>query len=313
MSRTSRFLVLVSLASVVLAALQGRYHVLDRLTWRRRALPREQSGEAVSDESHPSRFDWTAADSDGTEIEAALRSEGIDLVSRRFADSAARASMLRWKLAAVGMHFDEEPGPEAAVALPLVRFSGTATAVQLARAIEGGLAATTSGLSVDTTANVVEVDQQWDLARGEVVVLEPHRSFQLRAGTRRVLLEALQEKQRQPHIPGAIQTADLAQLRHELADLPDSLDQFLSGLRDGRYLAYFGGERVRRLGTARACERCGSMIVDVAALSQLLAEFYGAHGRRQEIADGLMASGLEIGDRLNPRLCRADGQSAPLQ
>lgn len=308
MSHRARFFMFLSLGVAVGAGLKLRSDAFSAAARHAREFLRLRTDEPASDGSGTAvRFEWLVQTSDLPAFHGALNSQQIAFISREAANSAGRASMLRRKLTAVGMHFDQEPATSYEE-LPLIGISGAATADRLAVAIDRALESTASGLIVDTTSTMVEIDQQWDLGRAEIVLIEPHRSYQLRAGTRRVLLQALQEAAQRPQLLGFRPIPDLAQLRHELADLP-SLDHLIAALQQANYDAYFSHERVTRLGTVRRCDQCGSPIVDVAALSDLLARFYGTPGRRQEIADALAQSGLEVGDAPSPRFCRIHGQT----
>jgi hypothetical protein len=224
---------------------------------------------------------------------------------------SVRGQVVRGKMAAVGMQFDQEP-PPSPDGIAFVRASGAAGVDELCGAMEQFLQHTTEGLIVDTTARVVEIDEHTDLGAGEIVLLEPGGAHQLRSGSRRPLTDALRAAADRLLPLGFRPRPDLGALRHELADVPSAIDDLLLELLlpsiPGGRLSY---ERAERLGALRRCDQCMTPIVDLAALSELVAEFYGTPERQQDVADALVRSGLEVGDPLSPSFCSIHGQITP--
>lgn len=308
MSGRARYFVIASIGVVAWVALRLRLDETNAARRVRSLLRASPDKDADESSRGAVRFEWVMQPGDAEAVQHGLNSKQIAFASRDATDGVARAALLRRKLAAVGMHFDQEPPAVSYEGTSLKRLSGVATPDRLAETIELALKSSASGVSVDTTASIVEIDQQSDLSRNEIVLIDPHKSYQLRAGTRRVLYQALQEAAERLQPLQFRPIPNLAQLRHEMADLPPTLDELIAALEEGTYSTYLSPEHVTRLGTMRRCDHCGTPIVDIAALSDLLARFYGKRDRRQEIARALAQSGLEVEDQLNPRYCRIHGQ-----
>lgn len=266
--------------------------------------------EIEADQGLQVAFEWVSADRDSAARAVAVIAEGMSLLVSDRATRTRRIQLVGEKLQSIGMAFDQQPpmqnNPE-----PSTRASSNGTAGQIYRAVDAFLTQAETGLVVDTSHRVVEIDGHPALSRGQLVLIQPIGASQLRSGSRRPLLDALQAAALRSLPLGFQPPPDLDRLRTEFANLPHTLEEFLATISTSGSTPALSYAQAGRLGALRRCDVCQTEIADVVELSRLLAEFYDAPDRRQHIADALVRSGLEVGDPLSPNYCSEHGQITP--
>lgn len=277
-------------------------------------------GEGVDADRGTVAFDWAFDSSDAEFVTTALGMEGIP-VGLSTSTPPDRDLVLVDKLESAGIHLDQESGDEF-TPIPRSHIAASSSPRRLARAIERALDTRHGGIIVDTSREIVEVDEHHEVGRGNVLLIDAAgQSRLLRHGSMRTLVAALaasavgrntpmytggmgDEAQASPAPRAPAETGATP----DLTQLPPTADGYLREISGERSVsAELTGRLAAHLGAQRHCLRCNAPIIEVTRVAEALARHYGAPHRRDEIAAAIATSDMETGHPQAPDYCHQHG------
>jgi hypothetical protein len=148
-----------------------------------------EGADEVADTGNTS-FHWAFGSTEASAVTTALAMERIVTEPPTPAPEDQELLMAD-KLESAGIHLDEE-SRDAFHPIPRSHVAGHASPRRLARAIERTLSTENVGVIVDTSKNVVEIDEHHDVGRGNVLLIDGDGTSKLlRHGSMRSLVAAL--------------------------------------------------------------------------------------------------------------------------
>lgn len=175
--------------------------------WRRRiaamvggseydTLEDYEGGDEVADTGNTS-FQWAFGSTEAGAVTTALAMERI-VTEPPTAATEDHGLMMADKLESAGIHLDEE-ARDNFDPIPRSHVAGSTSPRRLARAIERALSTENVGVIVDTSKNIVEIDEHHDVGRGNVLLIDGDGTSKLlRHGSMRSLVAALSASSEPP-------------------------------------------------------------------------------------------------------------------